>query len=622
MRIKGVLLIPVFAFSLFANAITFTLTNTETGPTNIALGYQVPQPVDSLTPVIGFRSYASLSQRHLQMSLSSNLISQIQIGETINARPIYAYQIGDDDQQLVSGGVEGAALINSGIHAREWQTPEATTALIEHLFDNQGDQHVAQYLLENLNLVVIPVLNIDGFLQTQRFASQVTDSTQSPRDGRMRRKNMRDVDENLDTLNDNLGGIDLNRNNNPYWATSDRSESTIDSIVYHGTGPASEPETQALQQAALTAGEDRLRFYIDTHSFSQIYFSPYTNNTRRNDLNDRVATIMRTPNNFKYRYGPSSSGRGIGSTDEYFANTYHAVSYTLEIEPLNSATEYGGFGVSHDGFILPNAEVPRMREETRKATIAGLYTISEVPILKSLEIRSESDQSIAYAANWQTQGSARVLDVTTSGTLSASTRYIAKLTFNKPMRALENGQVTNLGSLSGTNGVVAKLVGQLNNSDIEYDFDANQGVWLVNQGFSRYKADSFEVSFTLPAGFDWNAHSRLALSIETTDMVGQKLDTNPATIVDWQTGAWTNYEDVLGNPDSDNGGASVALRLIDDGSDLYQPSNPPTPPTPTPPTPTPPAPTPGNSGGGGSIFWLLLLIIGGCSGRLITKTPT
>ena len=95
--------------------------------------------------------------------------------------------------------------------------------------------------------MIIPVLNIDGFLQTQRYPATVTSSEASPRDGRMRRKNMRDVDESLTTLSDNLAGIDLNRNNDPYWATNpDRSSDDVDSIVHHGSSAASEPETSSL----------------------------------------------------------------------------------------------------------------------------------------------------------------------------------------------------------------------------------------------------------------------------------------------------------------------------------------------------------------------------------------
>ena len=44
----------------------FRYTRADDSGFNVALGYEVPRPVDSLTPVDGFRSYQSLFERHHQ----------------------------------------------------------------------------------------------------------------------------------------------------------------------------------------------------------------------------------------------------------------------------------------------------------------------------------------------------------------------------------------------------------------------------------------------------------------------------------------------------------------------------------------------------------------------------
>jgi hypothetical protein len=98
----------------------------------------------------------------------------------------------------------------------------------------------------------------------------------------------------------------------------------------------------------------------------------------------------------------------------------------------------------------------------------------------------------------------------------------------------------------------------------------------VDEGFKQYKSDTFALNFNLPTTFDWQALSLLALEVITTDMVGQALDTNPATIIDWQGGAWSVYEYSVGNLETDTGGIDVSMRLIDDGSDLYTAAPPPT----------------------------------------------
>lgn len=586
--------------SVSSEATTFSYTNTDTSNAFIPLGYPVPEPIDSLTPIDGFRSYQSLNLRHEQLAELTDLISQVEVGMTIEQRPIFAYQLGDPDNVTHIGGIEGAALINGGIHAREWQTPEATTGYIEALFEGRDDQHLAQYILDNLNLVIIPVLNIDGFLQTQRFASSVTRSKSSPRDGRMRRKNMRGVDQDLDTLGDNQLGIDLNRNNNPYWATSsDRSSDDPTSIVHHGTGPASEPEIEALMEGAVLAGESRLRFYTDTHSFTQIYFAPFTSNTRRNDITTALADVMRAANNDKYDYGPSSSGAGIGATDEYFANTYNIPSYTLEIEPQSSAAEYGGFGVSHDGFILPASEVSRMRQETTDATFAGLYTQTDVPFLMAIEIWDSNFQELQLAYKWQVEDQQRTLSVTQQGELNSESGYQLRLIFSKPMRWLDNQQVTGFGDLSEALGIDIDWVATVNQQPVEWSVDTTAGEWLSTEGFQNYKTDTFSVPFTVDSRLDWQTTTLLALRVNTTDFAGQGLDTNPSTIVDWQNGSWLNYEDTEGSVTTDSGGVDNAFRLIDDGSDLYN-NTPNTPPV---------QPTPSNSSSSGGAWHPLLILL-------------
>ncbi|TDF41353.1 hypothetical protein EYS14_00370 [Alteromonadaceae bacterium M269] len=589
----------------------FTYTELVRDANQIPLGYPVPIPVDSLLPIDGYRTYNSLNLRHQQLVDTSSFIQQIQIGQTLEQRPILSYRLSNNHQQTVSGAAKGSAVINGGIHAREWQTPEAVTGFIETLVEQQNDQHIHQYLLENLDLVIIPVLNVDGFLQTQRFPAQVTVSEEVPRDGRMRRKNMRDVDQDILTSVDNLLGVDLNRNNDPFFGFSDQSSSPDrSSLVHRGAVAGSEPEIQALQQAAIVADQDRLRFYMDTHSFTQIYFTPQTGNNRRNNLAGRVATSMQAANNFRYDERATGGGFGIGSTDEYFANTFEVPSFTLEIEPgQTGGLQYNGFGVSHDGFILPESEVARMREETSRATMFGLYTMAELPLLEAASIRSVDNDEVVFSGRWVASGGERTLNVSANQAIQAETEYQLRLQFNKPMRRVVNGDVASLGNLSGFRELEVALVGRTTEA-VEWDLQSANGDWTLDDTqFARYQTDTYVLPFTLPSDFDFSAHELLALRVDSVDMVGQALDANPGTISDWQNGTWLRHENTEGIED-DSGGIDQSMRIIDDGSDLFSSTEPPPPP---PPAPNPPAPTPAESSGGGSLsLWglgLLLLLI-------------
>lgn len=325
-----------------------------------------------------------------------------------------------------------------------------------------------------------------------------------------------------------------------------------------------------------------------------------TSNQRRNTITRELANIMRAANDYKYRYGPSSAGSGIGSTDEYFATSYQIPSYTLEIEPLDSGADYGGFGISHDGFILPASEVSRMRHETSEATFAGLYSIAEVPSLQ--EVRVTQNNELVFHQIWQTSGSTRILTTEVNNALAADTEYQLNVIFNKPMRQLSNNQVVSFASFSNAESIILDLFIKTNASEQLHTIDTSQGLWLT-QGFRRYKTDSYQVNFSLPENFDWNSTTLLALNVQTTDMTGQALDTNPATIADWQSGHWTNYENTTGDF-TDNGGIDKSMRFINDGSNLYPDNSSPTAPT----TPTEIETSSSNSGGGSqSLLWLMIL---------------
>ena len=287
--LSGVFLIVVFAAGgVSAQVLTqWVETRTPSATNVIALGYPVPIPVDTPLPFDGFRTYAGLNMRHRDLAASTDYVHPEQIGTTFAGRTIWAYRLGDDDKLTIDGLPEPATLTIGGTHAREWQTQEVVTGILELLALNENDRHFYDYLRDNVNMIVVPSLNVDGFMQTQRtpslnyLGSDPDFPADWPRDGRMRRKNMRDTDEDLLTTIDHLKGVDLNRNNVPYWATNPgRSSGDTRSLVYRGSQAQSESETQALDMAAALGPSDRLRIYTDVHSYTQVHFWVTTSNTR------------------------------------------------------------------------------------------------------------------------------------------------------------------------------------------------------------------------------------------------------------------------------------------------------------------------------------------------------
>ena len=225
---KIALAVAAAGISASGQAQVFTYTENDSSCAGCKpLGFPVPIPVDSQSAIAGFRRYDPLIAGLQARALGNPDLSESQIGTTRGARPIRAFVASDANSTTAEGLIpEAAVLQNGGIHAREWGTPEVVTGILERLDDNADGNGLHRYLLDNLTMVAIPVLNVDGFLQTQRFPDTTLKSEHAPdqvdpnypRDGRMRRKNMRNTDEVLDENADGMNGVDLNRNNPPIWA--------------------------------------------------------------------------------------------------------------------------------------------------------------------------------------------------------------------------------------------------------------------------------------------------------------------------------------------------------------------------------------------------------------------
>lgn len=547
-----------------------TFTNTESGGNRIPLGFPVPRPLDTPLPFDGFRSYQGLLTRAQDLLLISPRLAGEVAGQTLQGRDIWVYRVGDADRVGAEGRPEPAVMINGGIHAREWQSPEVVTGLLESLVEAADSQGLDRFLLDEVNLVVVPVLNIDGFLVTQADPDRIWEGQDPtdlswPRDGRMRRKNLRNSDGVFSTSADHRGGVDLNRNNLPYWSTSTQSSSLPESLVYHGVQPASEPEIQALMQASNQAPREQMRVYVDAHSFSLVLFTIRTSNLRRNNIMVNLASDFSThhraistsrnwPAGRNYLDRPDFAGTGIGQTAEYFANTLQIPAWTLEIEPGNpGGTEYGGFGYHHDGFILPESEIRRVREQLSQSHRVLLYHAAGPASLAAVQVRAGSDGKLLHDSRWQAAGSERrLLQQRTALGLQPGQRHQLWLAFDRPMRERVDGASRVLpGQASGLLQPTVTLVSGAQRLQLP----AESGRWLGaaeadGRSFDRYREDAWVVEFDLPAGFPAGPAT---LEVDATDLIGRRLDAWPATPTGWAGGHWTGYDTSPGN-EADSGG--------------------------------------------------------------------
>jgi hypothetical protein len=522
----------------------FTYTESDNDGNNIALGFPPPEPIDTTVAGDYFRSYDFLLARHQALMLDNATVRGMIVGQTWSGEDIWAYRLGDSGNTTVDDAAgEGAVLINGSIHAREWQTQEAVTGLLEHLVDIAGDEGIGSFLRDNLDIFILPVHNIDGFRQTQTYWNKVTNSEQQPRDGRMRRKNLHapddtTVDDQLATESDNLYGIDLNRNGAEGFGSNGGSSSDPTNLIYHGVAAASEPETQALLELAGMIPDGQLRFFEDVHSFSQLMFVPQTGDELRDEVARNLAHSMSSAVNNRYDVSPDPVNGSIGTMADYFAYTFGVPAWTLELEPryVQGAVQYGGIGVSHDGFILPESEVARLRDEFNRMHTTVFYEMAGPAIAREIAIRRSDNGTVVYAAQWESDGAGtRQLNVTTDISLQPGIEYELWLAFSKPIHD------ATIDTAHGSGIHLSR------NSDNE-NFIVSEVDWMAQpggafDGYRRYRNDAFRTQFTLPDDMpaDGSAERRM-LVIETIDMVGRRLDADPATIADFSNGKWTGFE--------------------------------------------------------------------------------
>ena len=216
-----------------------------------------------------------------------NLITQkspISNFETFENRPIYHVRISDNPG--VNETDEPNVLYTAIHHAREPMSLVQTIFYMWYILENYGTNDEVTYLVDHTQMFFVPCLNPDGYVY-----NEIT----NPNGGGMWRKNRRGG-----------YGIDLNRNYSYGWGTTGVSFNQ-NNDTYPGTGPFSEPESQAM------------KWLVETYDF-EMAFNAHT-------------------------YGPSILFP-IGTTDAEFADHHdYFQEYTNHMTELNGYAAFKSSGL-------------------------------------------------------------------------------------------------------------------------------------------------------------------------------------------------------------------------------------------------------------------------------------
>jgi hypothetical protein len=254
------------------------------------------------------------------------LVKTVVLGQSVNGQDILGFKV-TRDANRVRDGRRPATLYVSTQHAREWITPEMTRRLLRHVLDGYATDPELRRLVDTTEMWFVPVANPDGYDYTFTEGN------------RLWRKNLRDNDgDGQIAVGD---GVDPNRNFPTRWGYDNEGSSPDPaSDVYRGPGPASEPETQALDGLMRRVG---FEYFVNYHSAAELILY---------GTGWQVATP--TPDDVIYEalagddaapavpgYDPDISAELYttnGETTEHAHEAYGTLSFTPEMATCQSAS--------------------------------------------------------------------------------------------------------------------------------------------------------------------------------------------------------------------------------------------------------------------------------------------
>ena len=221
-------------------------------------------------------------------------------------------------------GLKPTFFLVAEIHAREYVTAETAMRYAEYLVQNYGIDPDVTWLLDYFQVYIVTMTNPDGRLYAES--------------GYLWRKNT-----HTGCVNPNSRGVDLNRNHSFKWggAGTDLCDET-----YQGNTPASEPETQAIQNYVMTLFPDQrdpgdndpapsttTGTFITLHSYSQLVLWPWGWTSADSPNHAQLQTLGRHLAYYN-GYTPQQSNDlypTTGTSDDWSYGTLGIASYTFEM---------------------------------------------------------------------------------------------------------------------------------------------------------------------------------------------------------------------------------------------------------------------------------------------------
>ncbi|XP_064611853.1 carboxypeptidase B-like [Liolophura sinensis] len=272
----------------------------------------------------------------------SNRVELFNISSSYEGRTITAMKITGANSSDSRPGF----FFNGGIHAREWISPATVIYMAAQLIEQYGKNQEITDLLDEIDWYILPVFNVDGYEYTW---------TKDRNWRKTRSKHFL------------CHGVDPNRNWDWEWCKNGASKDPC-SDTYCGPRPFSESEVKGVADF-LNSVPGRFRAYIDFHSFSQLWMTPWGYTTAlppEFPVQDKCSTTatdaLTAVHGTEYKHGNIASTiyTASGSSADW-AFGAAKILYSTAVE-LRDTGEYG--------FLLPADQIIPSGEETLQGLLA------------------------------------------------------------------------------------------------------------------------------------------------------------------------------------------------------------------------------------------------------------
>uniref|UniRef100_A0A8C5R1B5 Carboxypeptidase O n=1 Tax=Leptobrachium leishanense TaxID=445787 RepID=A0A8C5R1B5_9ANUR len=280
---------------------------------------------------------------------NKDFITQHSLGETYELRPMQYLKISQPSSQP-----KKIVWMDCGIHAREWIAPAFCQWFVKEIVQSCQSDPKMKKILSNVDVYVLPVLNIDGYTYTWTHE-------------RLWRKSRSKYH------NGTCYGVDLNRNFDVNWCV-EGSSTNCSSNAFCGDSPASEPETKALVNFVEKWKSDII-CYLSIHSYSQLILTAYGYTTELpKNYNETVKVAQMAASELKKIHGTDYLAgtfaeqlyKASGTSQDWLCNQGIDFSYTLELRDNGT-----------NQFILPEDQIRPTCEETMAAVMTIIEYIND-----------------------------------------------------------------------------------------------------------------------------------------------------------------------------------------------------------------------------------------------------